>query len=166
VGLFQKRLQLVCSRTRLRVNWYFLRVTVRHRRCSASGQSSESVPGHQPFHQAFGIRKNPSCAPEVRVRLRLSQMQRSGPPPCAFSLSRNGFQSFPALPTLVSNIGAVRFHDYFLGLLLDSHAASDRSCSGLLPNIRRSNGTRFQFPRQTQLQPDLFMDIIPLSYRT
>src|ERR1700758_216032 len=26
-----------CSRTRSRVNWYFRRVTVRHRRCSESG---------------------------------------------------------------------------------------------------------------------------------
>ena len=26
-----------CSRTRSHLNWYFLRVTVRHKRCSASG---------------------------------------------------------------------------------------------------------------------------------
>src|SRR5215469_16127941 len=71
-----------CNRIRARLNWNFLRVTVRHRRCSASGTKLRV----QSLHQAFGIGEIPLASPSSAIGLCLCQMQPSGPPLGTFSL--------------------------------------------------------------------------------
>ena len=58
----------------------------------------------------------------------------------------------PALPTPVSNIAPSIPITTSSTSCSSSHAANDRSCSGLLPNIRRSTCTHLRLPRRTQLQ--------------
>jgi hypothetical protein len=41
---------------------------------------------HEPFYQAFGIDEIPLASSSCANGLRLRQMQRSGPAPCAFPL--------------------------------------------------------------------------------
>ncbi len=67
-----------CNCTRSRVIWYFLRITVRHSRCSVSGHKAQGqLLGHEPLHQSLCIGKVFLPTPRPAIRLRLCQMQRS-----------------------------------------------------------------------------------------
>src|SRR6266571_4397388 len=141
VGLFQKRLQLILQPHSVARQ---LVLSPRHRppqTLLGIGHKAQSqFPGHQPFHQAFGIGKILLAPPRSAVRLHLSRMQRSGPPPCAFSLlARSGFQYLSSAPHTGFQYWAVDSRTTSSASCSSSHAASDRSCSGLLSNIRRSN---------------------------
>jgi len=154
VGLFQKRLQLVLQPHRLRVNWYFLRVTVRTdaARASAKAQISSRATTVSP---GVRIRKILLAAPRSAVRLRLSQMQVPDLRLAPSRFSRNGFQSFPALPTTGFQILGRR------SMILPRPLAraamrSDRSCRGCCKHPPLKLVLRFHFHVQTQLQPASF----------
>src|SRR5208283_2085871 len=67
----------------------------------------------------FGIGEIPLASPSAAIGLRLRQMQRSGPAPCAFSLLAERFPvPFQCSPNWFPILRR-RFHDYFFGLLLN-----------------------------------------------
>src|SRR5712692_8006264 len=109
-----------CNRTLSRVNWYFLRVTVRHRRCSASGTKLRvNSRATSRFTSRSASGKSLLRPPSPAIGLRLRQVQRSGPPACAFSLLANRLPvPFQCIPYGLPVLGR-RFHNHFLGLLLE-----------------------------------------------
>jgi hypothetical protein len=129
-----------CNRARSRVNWYFLRVTVRHKRCSASGTKlkvnsratsrfTKRSASRKSFLRPRRPRLDSACAKCNVPDLRLA--------PSRFL--RIGFQYFSSAPHTGFQYWAVDSMTTSSTSCSSSHAASERSCSGLLPNIRRSN---------------------------
>src|SRR6267143_6315824 len=129
-----------CSLTRSRFSWYFLRVTVRHRRCSASGTKlkvnsratsrlTRRSASRKSFLRPRGPRFDCACArcsvPDLR--LTPSRFSRSGFQ-YRSNASQTGFQYWAVDSITASSTSCS-----------SSHSASDRNWSGLLPNIRRSN---------------------------
>src|SRR5438445_6058965 len=107
MGFFQKRLQLV-----LQPHPIAPQLVLFARNCPPSTllgighKAQNQFPGHQPLHQAFGIREilgNPSCVPAVRHWTEPA-------PDATFRLSASRLpasrvaasNTFPAFPTLVS----------------------------------------------------------------
>src|SRR5437899_2745415 len=129
-----------CSCTRLRVNWYFLRITVRQRRCSASGTklrlnsfatsrfTRRSASG-KSFLRPRGPRFDCACArcnvPDIGPVV--SRFWPLGFQYCS-SAPQTGFQYF-AVDSITTSSTSCSI----------SQAASNRSCSGLLPYRIRSN---------------------------
>src|SRR5438128_2241293 len=129
-----------CSCTRLRVNWYFLRITVRQRRCSASGTklrlnsfatsrfTRRSASG-KSFLRPRGPRFDCACArwsvPDI------------GPVPSRFWPL--GFQYCSSAPQTGFQYCAVDSITTSSTCCSISQWASNRRWSGLPPNRRRSN---------------------------
>jgi len=129
-----------CSCTRLRVSWYFRRITARHRRCSASGTklrfsslatsrfTKRSASGKsllRPRRPRFDCACARCSVPDIR------------PAPSRFW--HIGFQYRSSAPQTGFRYWAVDSITLSSTCCSSSHAASERSCSGLLPNSRRSN---------------------------
>src|SRR6266481_4291855 len=129
-----------CNRIRARLNWNFLRVTVRHSRCSASGTKLRvSSRATSRFTRRSASTK--SLLRPRRPRLD-SACARCNLPDLRLApsrFSRNGFQYLSSAPHTGFQYGAVDSMTTSSASCSSSQAASDRSCSGLLPNIRRSN---------------------------
>src|SRR6266403_979857 len=120
MGLFQKRLQLVLQPHPIAPQLVLLARYLPPQTLLGIGHKAQSqFPGHQPLHQAFGVGEIPLASPSSAIGLRLRQMQRSGPPPCAFSLLAYRLPiPFQRSPHRFPILGR-RLHDYFFGLLLD-----------------------------------------------
>ena len=129
-----------CNRIRARLNWNFLRVTVRHRRCSASGTKLRvSSRATSRFTRRSASTK--SLLRPRRPRLD-SACARCNLPDLRFAPSRFSHKGFQYLSS-ASHTGfqycAVDSMTTSSTSRSTSQAANARSCSGLLPNIRRSN---------------------------
>jgi hypothetical protein len=80
-----------CSRTRSRVNWNFLRVTVRHRRCSASGTKLRvNSRATSRFTKRSASGKSLLRPRGPRFDCACARMQRSRHPACALPLPYTG----------------------------------------------------------------------------
>src|SRR5882724_3300812 len=129
-----------CSRTRSRVNWYFRRVTVRHKRCSASGTKlrvNSRATSRFTKRSASGKSLLRPCRPRLdcaSAKCSVPDLRRA---PSRFS--RIGFQYLSSASHTGFQYCAVDSMTTSSASCSTSHAASVRSCSGLLPNIRRSN---------------------------
>ena len=129
-----------CSRTRSHLNWYFLRVTVRHKRCSGSGTKLRT---NSRATSRF-TRRSASTKSLLRPRRpRLdSACARCNVPDFRLAPSRFsqiGFQYRSSAPHTGFQYWAVDSMTTSSASCSSSHAASESSCSGLLPNILRSN---------------------------
>src|SRR5208283_1009547 len=142
------------NRTRSRRNWYFLRVTVRHRRCSASGTKlSVSSRATSRFTKRSASTK--SLLRPRRPRLD-SACARCNVPDLRLAPSRfsqSGFQYLSSVSHTGFQYCAVDSMTISSAFCSTSHAANDRSCSGLLQTSAAQIGIRFRFQRRTQLQP-------------
>src|SRR6516162_6147929 len=138
MDLFQKRLQLV-----LQPHPIARQLVLLARYCSPQAllgigyKAQNQFPGHQPLHQAFGIGEISLASASPAIGLRLCQMQRSRLTASAFSLI--GFQYRSSVPQTGFQYWAVDSITTSSASCSTSQAASERSWSGLLPNIRRSN---------------------------
>src|SRR5256885_6326517 len=146
----------LCIRTRSRRNWYFLRVTVRHRRCSASGTKlSVSSRATSRFTKRSASTK--SLLRPRRPRLD-SACARCNVPDLRLAPSRFSQSGFQYLSN-VSHTGfqycAVDSMTISSAFCSTSHAANDRSCSGLLLNIRRSNWYSLSISRSEEHTSEL-----------
>src|SRR6266403_1199135 len=119
MGLFQKCLQLVLQPHPVAPQLVLLAryrppqtlLGIRHK-------AQRQFSGHQPLHQAFGI---------AEILLAPSRF------------SRTGFQYRSSVPQTGFQYCAVDSMTTSSASCSTSHAANDRSCSGLLLNILRSN---------------------------
>src|SRR5215469_8215180 len=106
-------------------------MTVRHRRCSASGTKLRaSSLATSRFTKRSASRKSFAPSPTA-VRLRLRQMQCSRGRVCALPLLAVrlpvALQRFPHGPPIL----CCRFHHHFLGLLLNQPCGQRAQCLGL-----------------------------------
>src|SRR5215471_15906442 len=149
-----------CSRTRSRLNWYFLRVTVRHKRCSGSGTKlNVSSWATSRFTRRSASTK--SLLRPRRPRLDCA-CARCNVPDLRFApsrFSRSGFQYRSSVSQTGLQYCAVDSMTTSSASCSSSHAASNRSCSGLLPNIRRSNRNSLDFHVGHDHGQHLFMNI-------
>jgi hypothetical protein len=139
---YSKRLlSWFCSRTCSRLSWFFRRVTVPHRRCSASGTKlriSLLATGRLPevrhpgnLSYARGVRDSIALAPDAMC-------PTSGPQ--LFVLGRSVSGTVPVLPTRASNI-APWIRSRFprpAALCSINHSDSKRTCSGFPGGERRA----------------------------
>src|SRR6185437_9518749 len=129
-----------CNRARTRVSWYFLRVTVRHRRCSASGTKLR-VNSRATSRFTRRLASGKSLLRPRRPRLDCACARCNVPDlrPAPSRFWRTGFQYRSSASHTGFQYCAVDSMTDSSMSCSSSHAANDRSCSGLLPNIRRSN---------------------------
>ena len=114
-----KGIAIRCNRTRLHLNWYFLRVTVPTSVVRHLAQSSKSIRERRAVLPGVRHRRNPSCVPVVRDWTAPAQMQRSRLTACAFPLLAERFPvPFQCSPNWFPILRR-RFHDYFFGFLLN-----------------------------------------------
>ncbi len=140
MGLFQQRLHLVLQPYPIAPQLILLVRNCPPQTLLGIGHKAQNqFPGHQPLHQAFGVGEIPRASPSPRLdcacakcnvpdlRLAPSRFSRSGFQYLS-SASHTGFQYW-AVDSITSSSASFS----------SSHAASVRSCAGLLPNILRSN---------------------------
>src|SRR5271167_130749 len=123
-------------------------------------KAQSQFASHEPFYQAFGIDEIPLASSSCAIGLRLRQMQRSGPAPCAFPLLAYRFPiPFQSSPNWFPILRR-RFHDYFLGLLLDG-PCSQRSqlFGGTAKHPPLKLVFTFDFDVRHNDSQDLFMNI-------
>src|SRR5215469_3449692 len=155
----------LCSRTRSRLNWYFLRVTVRHRRCSASG-TKLNVSSRATSRLTRRSASTKSLFRPRRPRLDCACARCSVPDlrraPSRFS--RIGFQYRSSAPQTGFQYWAVDSITTSSAFCSTSQAASERNCSGLLPNVRRSKWKSLSISTSDTTTPALFYEHrFPLS---
>jgi hypothetical protein len=134
---------LFCSCTRLRVNWYFLRITVRQRRCSASGTKrrvSSFAISHFTRRSAPGRSFLRACGPRFDCACARCSVPDIGTAPSRFW--QVGSCTVSVLPKTGFRYCAIDSNHNFLNLLPISHSASNRKCAGLYQTGAVQTGTR------------------------
>ena len=123
-------------------------------------KAQNQFASHQPFYQAFGIDEIPLASPSAAIGLRLRQMQRSGPAPCAFSLLAQRFPiPFQSSPNWLPILRR-RFHDYFFGLLLNKLCRQRAQLFGVAAkHLPFKLVFTFDFDVSHHYSQDLFMNI-------
>ena len=129
-----------CNRTCSRVSWYFRRVTVRHSRCSASGTKlrvNSFATSRFTKRSASGKSFLRPCRPRFDCACARWSVPDIGPASSRFW--QGGFQYRSSAPQTGFQYCAVDSITTSSTCCSMSHSASNRRCSGLLPNWRCSN---------------------------